>query len=49
MAPRTVRFFEKAREIVPIITKDHMFSSEIEACASWLKTYDIAELMQVKA
>ncbi|MGE7764335.1 histidine ammonia-lyase [Peribacillus sp. NPDC096540] len=47
MAPRTLRFLEKAREIVPSITKDRMFSSDIEACASWLKTYDFAELMEV--
>lgn len=47
MAPRTLRFFEKAREIVPSITKDRMFSTDIEACASWLKTYDFDELMQV--
>ncbi|MFE4898087.1 hypothetical protein [Peribacillus butanolivorans] len=49
MAPRTNRFFEKEREIVSSITKDRMFSSDIEACASWSKTYDFAELMQVKA
>lgn len=47
MTPRTLPFSEKTREIVPIITKDRMFSTDIEACASWLKTYDLDGLMQV--
>lgn len=44
MSPRTYRFFEKAREIVPSITSDRIFSTDIEACTSWLKSYDFTEL-----
>ncbi len=41
MADKTKRFFEEARKVVPAITKDRIFSKDIEACASWLKDIDI--------
>ncbi|MFJ7747255.1 histidine ammonia-lyase [Peribacillus sp. NPDC097295] len=44
MSAKTFQFYEKAREIVPTIKSDRMFSTDIEACASWLKNYDFTEL-----
>jgi histidine ammonia-lyase len=41
MADKTKKFYEEARKIVPSITKDRIFSKDIEACASWLKKVDI--------
>ncbi|MCA1035611.1 histidine ammonia-lyase [Bacillus infantis] len=37
MASKTRKIYEKAREIVPSITKDRVFSKDIENCAAWLK------------
>lgn len=37
MGSETRRFYEKARKIVPQITKDRIFSRDIESTASWLK------------
>ncbi|MDQ0271540.1 histidine ammonia-lyase [Cytobacillus purgationiresistens] len=37
MAEATRAFYDKGREIVPSITKDRVFSKDIEACAEWLK------------
>ncbi|WP_100009971.1 histidine ammonia-lyase [Lentibacillus sediminis] len=37
MAARTRDFYEKARQIVPVITKDRVFSPDIERLSSWLK------------
>ncbi|MFJ7856831.1 histidine ammonia-lyase [Peribacillus sp. NPDC097206] len=45
MSPKTFQFYEKAREIVPTIKSDRMFSTDIEACTTWLKTYDFTEWM----
>ncbi|MBG9657558.1 histidine ammonia-lyase [Cytobacillus firmus] len=41
MADKTKRFYEKARKVVPSITKDRVFSKDIEACAAWLKEVEI--------
>jgi histidine ammonia-lyase len=40
MAPKTKKFYEAARKIVPSITKDRVFSKDIEAAAQWLKNVD---------
>lgn len=37
MGSETRRFYEKARKIVPRITKDRIFSRDIERAATWLK------------
>ncbi|WP_199794649.1 histidine ammonia-lyase [Lentibacillus sp. Marseille-P4043] len=37
MASQTREFYEHAREIVPSITKDRIFSTDIENVADWLK------------
>ncbi|WP_025026861.1 histidine ammonia-lyase [Caldalkalibacillus mannanilyticus] len=37
MSTKTRRVFDKAREIVPAITKDRVFSKDIEALTLWLK------------
>jgi histidine ammonia-lyase len=37
MAQITKRFFVKGRELVPIISKDRVFSKDIEAINDWLK------------
>ncbi|OXT15025.1 histidine ammonia-lyase [Bacillus sp. OG2] len=37
MAPKTRKIYEKAREIIPSITKDRIFSKDIEKCTAWLK------------
>ncbi|MDD9313551.1 histidine ammonia-lyase [Cytobacillus firmus] len=41
MADKTKRFYEEARKVVPSITKDRVFSKDIEACAAWLKEIEI--------
>lgn len=41
MADKTKRFYEEARKVVPSITKDRVFSKDIEACAAWLKDVEI--------
>ncbi|KAF0820645.1 Histidine ammonia-lyase [Bacillus sp. ZZV12-4809] len=41
MADKTKRFYEEARKVVPSITKDRVFSKDIEACAAWLKKVEI--------
>ncbi|TDK59189.1 histidine ammonia-lyase, partial [Bacillus salipaludis] len=46
MATQTRRLYEKGREIVPSITKDRIFSKDIERAAEGLKTMDFAELTQ---
>lgn len=37
MAPKTRAFYEDARNIVPSITEDRIFSEDIERLADWLK------------
>ncbi|MFA1820120.1 histidine ammonia-lyase [Virgibacillus oceani] len=37
MASQTRAFYEKARKIVPSITKDRVFSTDIERLSDWLK------------
>lgn len=37
MAPKTRRFYEEVRKIVPSITEDRIFSEDIERLADWLK------------
>ncbi|MCU1807662.1 histidine ammonia-lyase [Cytobacillus firmus] len=41
MADKTKRFYEEARKVVPSITKDRVFSKDIEVCAAWLKDVEI--------
>ncbi|WP_264805014.1 histidine ammonia-lyase [Cytobacillus sp. NCCP-133] len=41
MADKTKKFYDEARKIVSSITKDRIFSKDIEACAFWLKNIDI--------
>ncbi|WP_099304611.1 histidine ammonia-lyase [Bacillus sp. Marseille-P3800] len=38
MAPRTRQFFNEAREIVPTITNDRMFSKDIQGMTEWLRS-----------
>ncbi|MBA2872611.1 histidine ammonia-lyase [Anoxybacillus calidus] len=40
MASKTRRFYEEARKMIPSITKDRIFSKDIEAAARWLKDID---------
>jgi histidine ammonia-lyase len=40
MASKTRVFYEAARKVVPSITKDRVFSKDIEAATQWLKTLD---------
>ncbi|WP_199426346.1 histidine ammonia-lyase [Thermaerobacillus caldiproteolyticus] len=40
MGTKTRMFYEAARKVVPSITKDRVFSNDIEAAARWLKTLD---------
>ncbi|MBS2772089.1 histidine ammonia-lyase [Anoxybacillus rupiensis] len=40
MAAKTRAFYEATRQIVPSITKDRVFSKDIEAAAKWLKEVD---------
>jgi len=44
MAKKTKSFYMEARKTVPSITKDRIFSKDIEACSAWLKDFDIASL-----
>lgn len=37
MSPQTRSFYEEARELVPSITEDRIFSEDIERLAAWLK------------
>ncbi|SDQ11745.1 histidine ammonia-lyase [Virgibacillus salinus] len=38
MASQTREFYKKARNLVPSITKDRVFATDIESLANWLKT-----------
>lgn len=40
MSSQTRAFYEEARKIIPSITKDRVFSKDIEAAAHWLKSID---------
>jgi len=40
MSPVTREFYNKAREVVPTITEDRIFSKDIEAMNQWLTTFD---------
>jgi histidine ammonia-lyase len=46
MATQTRRLYEKGREFVPSITKDRVFSKDIENAAEVLKTVDLSKLLQ---
>ncbi|WP_174614999.1 histidine ammonia-lyase [Virgibacillus ihumii] len=46
MAAATREFYEKARSIVPSITKDRVFSTDIEKMANWLKGYKEDSIIQ---
>ncbi|MGS2779154.1 histidine ammonia-lyase [Robertmurraya sp. GLU-23] len=41
MAPTTLAFYKEARNIVPSIDSDRIFSKDIEKMAAWLKETDI--------
>ncbi len=43
MAEATRDFYEKARDIISSITKDRIFSKDIERTASWLKEMDVRQ------
>lgn len=45
MATQTRRFYEKGREIVPSITKDRVFSKDIEKAAEGLRSADFLKLI----
>ena len=45
MARHTKMFYEKGREQVPSITKDRIFSKDIEKTAEWLKTIEFSQLV----
>ncbi|EKN70018.1 histidine ammonia-lyase [Neobacillus bataviensis LMG 21833] len=45
MACHTKMFYEKGREQVPSITKDRIFSKDIEKAAEWLKTIEFSKLV----
>jgi histidine ammonia-lyase len=45
MATATKSLFDKAREVVPSIIKDRIFSTDIEALAKWMKETDIDEMV----
>jgi len=40
MSSQTRAFYEEARKIIPSITKDRVFSKDIEAAEHWLKSID---------
>ncbi len=46
MAKRTKAFYEHARNVVPSITQDRVFSNDIEACAEWLRTISLEQVLQ---
>ncbi len=41
MAEKTKQFYLEARKVVSSITKDRIFSKDIEACSAWLKKIDM--------
>ncbi|WP_164667513.1 histidine ammonia-lyase [Virgibacillus doumboii] len=46
MATTTSEFYKKARSIVQSITKDRVFSTDIEKLADWLKNHDESNIKQ---
>lgn len=44
MADKTKKFYKEARKVVPSITKDRIFSKDIDACSFWLKKVDIEKM-----
>lgn len=46
MASTTQGWYEKARNLVPSITKDRVFSKDIETLANWLKDCEASEITQ---
>jgi histidine ammonia-lyase len=46
MAIQTKRLYEKGREVVPSITKDRVFSIDIEKAAAVLQSSDFLKLIQ---
>ncbi|OZU87094.1 histidine ammonia-lyase [Virgibacillus indicus] len=47
MASSTRELYERARNIVPSITKDRVFSTDIEKLADWLKNHEESEVRQI--
>ncbi|MFD2445090.1 histidine ammonia-lyase [Bacillus sp. CGMCC 1.16607] len=45
MASATRSMFENAREIMPSIVKDRIFSTDIEALAEWMKNTSVEEML----
>jgi histidine ammonia-lyase len=48
MAKETRRLYEMARDIVPSITKDRIFSTDIENLAAWLKEAQESDVLKRK-
>lgn len=46
MAWQTRDFYKKARSIVPSITKDRVFGTDIEKLSNWLKNHEESEIKQ---
>ena len=48
MAPTTKRFYDEARKVIPSITKDRIFSKDIEAAASWLQSIQLHTIISTE-
>ncbi|MFS0673239.1 histidine ammonia-lyase [Ornithinibacillus sp. 179-J 7C1 HS] len=48
MATKTKEFYNKARKIVPSITKDRVFSTDIENVTHWLKESEESDVIKQK-
>ncbi|MGR3766093.1 histidine ammonia-lyase [Rossellomorea sp. NS-SX7] len=48
LASTTRKFYKEARKIVPSITKDRIFSKDIEKAASWLKQFQLKSITKTK-
>lgn len=47
MAGTTKEFYKRARKIVPSITKDRIFSKDIEQVANWLKEASVSDVKNI--
>ncbi|NQD68610.1 histidine ammonia-lyase [Bacillus haikouensis] len=48
LASTTKKFYEEARKIVPSITKDRIFSKDIEKVNSWMKQLKLKSIIKTK-
>jgi histidine ammonia-lyase len=46
MASRTRQFYEAARKVIPSITKDRIFSKDIEKANQWLQQISLSTLIK---